>query len=114
VRGGALVSALGLGAALALPEPGPALAGFAAMGIGLSVLFPLTLRAAGLQGGAAGPALASGPALAAVSTVGYVGFLAGPPLIGSLADASSLRAALVLVCGLCVVAALAARRARLG
>ncbi|MGH2800055.1 MAG: MFS transporter [Thermoleophilaceae bacterium] len=108
VRGGALIAAVGLGLALAFPEPGPAIAGFAVMGVGLSVLFPLALRAAGMDGEGAGPALA------AVSTVGYVGFLAGPPLVGSLADASSLRAALSLAGGLCVVAALAARRARLG
>jgi len=104
IRGGASVAALGLGVALALPEPAAAVAGFALMGVGLSVVFPLTLRAAGVHGAAAGPDLA------AVSTVGYVGFLAGPPLIGVLADASSLRGALALVCALGVTAALAARR----
>jgi MFS family permease len=108
VRAGALTAAVGLGLALAVPEPVPAIAGFAVMGAGLSVLFPLALRAAGMEGEGAGPALA------AVSTVGYVGFLAGPPLIGSLADASSLRAALSLVGALCLVAALAGRRARPG
>jgi MFS family permease len=108
VRGGGVIAALGLGLALAFPEPGAAICGFAVMGIGLSVLFPLALRAAGMHG------QATGAALAAVSTVGYVGFLAGPPLIGALADASSLRAALSLVCGLCLAAAVAARRVRLG
>jgi predicted MFS family arabinose efflux permease len=107
VRGGALIAALGLGLALALPTPAPAIAGFAVMGAGLSVVFPLTLRAAGIHGDGAAPALA------AVSTVGYAGFLAGPPLIGVLAEVSSLRAALTLVCGLCLVAAVAARRHRL-
>jgi MFS family permease len=107
VRGGALIAALGIGLALAFPEPGAAIAGFGLMGAGLSVMFPLALRGAGMHGEGVGPELA------AVSTVGYVGFLAGPPVIGSLADASSLRAALSLVAGLCVVAALAARRARL-
>jgi hypothetical protein len=92
-----------MGAALAASEPAPAIGGFALMGLGLSVVFPLALRAAGMQGEGAGPDLA------AVSTVGYVGFLAGPPLIGALADASSLRAALSLVVGLCLVAALSAR-----
>ncbi|MGH3995679.1 MAG: MFS transporter, partial [Pseudonocardiaceae bacterium] len=80
VRGGALIAAVGLGLALAFPEPGPAIAGFAVMGVGLSVMFPLALRAAGMDGEGAGPALA------AVSTVGYVGFLAGPPLIGLAAE----------------------------
>jgi MFS family permease len=104
--GGALIAALGLGLALARPTPAAAIAGFAVMGAGLSVVFPLTLRAAGIHGEGAGAALA------AVSTVGYLGFLAGPPLIGVLADLSSLRAALSLVCGLCLVAAFAARRGR--
>jgi hypothetical protein len=107
VGGGALIAALGLGLALALPTPAPAIAGFAVMGAGLSVVFPLTLRAAGIHGDAAAPALA------AVSTVGYAGFLAGPPLIGVLAEVSSLQAALALVCALCLVAAVASRRYRL-
>jgi hypothetical protein len=107
VRGGSLIAALGIGVALAVPEPAAAIAGFALMGLGLSVVFPLALRAAGVHGDGAGPALA------AVSTVGYVGFLTGPPLIGALADASSLRAALSLVVGLCLVAALFARGRRL-
>jgi MFS family permease len=107
VRGGGLIAAVGLGLALARPLPAMAVAGFALMGLGLSVLFPLALRAAGTHADGAGAGLA------AVSTVGYVGFLAGPPLIGLLADASGLREALALVCGLCLVAALAARRSRL-
>lgn len=106
VRGGALIATAGIGLALAVPEPGAAIAGFMVMGAGLSVMFPLALRAAGMQGDG------GGAALAAVSTVGYVGFLAGPPVIGSLADASSLRAALSLVAALCLVAAVAARRVR--
>jgi hypothetical protein len=42
--------------------------------------------------GAAGglPGLAPGIGIAAVSTTGYFGFLAGPPLIGLVAEVSSL------------------------
>jgi MFS family permease len=98
-RGGALLAALGLGLALALAAPAPAIVGFALMGFGLSAVFPLTLRASGYAGEA--PA----PSLAAVSTLGYTGFLAGPPLIGLLAEASDLRVALALVCLLCCLAA---------
>jgi predicted MFS family arabinose efflux permease len=90
---GTLLAAAGLGLALALAEPASAVAGFAVMGAGLSAVFPLALRAAGGAGSTG---------LAAVSTVGYAGFLAGPPVIGLLAEASSLRAALVLVCTLLV------------
>lgn len=99
VRAGALLAGTGLAAALATTSPGLAAAGFAAMGLGLSAVFPLTLQATGAQA-------APGPALAAVSTLGYAGFLTGPPAIGLLAEATSLRAALLPVSALCLLAAL--------
>jgi predicted MFS family arabinose efflux permease len=85
---GALLAAAGLGLALVTANPPAAISGFALMGAGLSAVFPLALRAAGSAGSTD---------LAAVSTVGYAGFLAGPPLIGLVAEASSLRAALSLI-----------------
>ncbi|MGB9281199.1 MAG: MFS transporter, partial [Pseudonocardiaceae bacterium] len=99
-RGGALIAAIGLGAALVLATPIAAVAGFALMGLGLSVVFPLTLRAS-----AAVSHAAAAPSVAAVSTIGYGGLLIGPPVIGVLADATDLRAALALACLLCAVAA---------
>jgi predicted MFS family arabinose efflux permease len=98
-RAGALLAAAGLGAALLLATPAGAIAGFAVMGIGLAALFPLAIRAAGYD-----PAIA-GPAVAAVSSLGYVGFLTGPPAIGMLAELLGLGGALALVCALLVVAA---------
>ncbi|HXD57246.1 MAG TPA: MFS transporter [Thermoleophilaceae bacterium] len=98
-RGGAVIAAAGIGVAIAVATPAAAVAGFALMGAGLSAVFPLALRAAGLDEDV------PGPALAAVSTVGYAGFLTGPPVIGALADAGSLRSALLLVPSLCLVAA---------
>jgi MFS family permease len=103
---GALLAALGLGLAVALPTPATAIAGFALMGLGLSAVFPLTLRSAGVHGEA------PGPALAAVSTFGYMGFLAGPPVIGLVAEATSLRGSFALVCALCLAAAALGRRQR--
>jgi MFS family permease len=97
-RASALLAAAGLAAALATTNPVMACAGLAVMGLGLSALFPLTLHATRSQP-------AAGPALAAVSTLGYTGFLAGPPTIGLLAETSSLHAALGLVCAMCLVAA---------
>jgi MFS family permease len=105
-RLGALVAALGLGSALAFAVPGWGILGFALMGLGLSAVFPLALRAGGQ--GLEGP----GPGLAAVSTVGYAGFLCGPPVIGLLAQVSSLRAALLLAVLLCLVAAALAGHVR--
>jgi MFS family permease len=41
--------------------------------------------------------MTSGQAIAAVSTVGYLGFLVGPPLIGAAAELAGLRVGLGLV-----------------
>jgi predicted MFS family arabinose efflux permease len=98
-RAGALVAAAGLGGALLLANPAGSIAGFAVMGSGLAAVFPLALRAAGYD-----PSI-SGPAVAAVSSVGYTGLLTGPPLIGLLAEALGLAGALACVCGLLLLAA---------
>jgi predicted MFS family arabinose efflux permease len=95
---GSLLAAGGLGLALATAAVGWSIAGFAVMGLGLAAVFPLALRSAGFHGDA--PA----PGLAAVSTVGYTGFLLGPPLIGLVAEFASLRSALLIVCALLVAA----------
>ncbi len=98
-RSGAL-AAVGFGAALAIGTAPAALVGFAALGLGLSGVVPTLFRA-----GADQPGMPTGPALAAVSTLGYLGFLAGPPLVGGLAELTSLRAATALLAfaGLLVV-----------
>jgi len=103
-RAGALLAATGLGIALLLGSAAGAIVGFAVMGLGLASVFPLALRAAGHD-----PAT-SGPAVAAVSSVGYAGFLTGPPAIGLLAELFGLGGALACVCGLLVVAAALAGR----
>jgi predicted MFS family arabinose efflux permease len=103
-RAGALLAAAGLAMALLLGSAAGAIAGFAVMGLGLASVFPLALRAAGYD-----PAI-SGPAVAAVSSVGYAGFLTGPPAIGLLAELFGLGGALACVCGLLVVAAALARQ----
>jgi len=52
--------------------------------------------------------LPAGTALAAVATTGYLGFLAGPPLIGLAADAVGLPSALGIVSACCALVALGA------
>ena len=92
------------------------LVGFACVGFGFSAVFPIVCSVAGAN---AGNRPEQG--IAAVSTTGYLGFLVGPPLIGFLAQAYSLRLALGLVAvmsGLTaamagVVSALAGDRQRL-
>jgi MFS family permease len=101
IRGGGLLAAAGLALALAGGTAASGIAGFAVMGGGLSGLFPLALSAAAAAAGDA----AAAPALAAVSTTGYLGFVAGPALIGLLSEATSLPAALALVGLLCLAAA---------
>jgi len=59
---------------------------------------------------AAGDGVASsGPSIAAVSTCGYVGFIAGPALIGGLAELSSLPAALWVLPVLTILAGVLGR-----
>jgi fucose permease len=98
VRAGGGVVAIGLGLALILGRPAATLVGFACVGAGLSFMFPIVLSAAGRVRGVA-PELA----LAAVTSVGYTGFLAGPPLIGLVAQVTSLRIALGIVVALGVL-----------
>jgi MFS family permease len=108
IRLGGLVAALGLGLGLFFDTLPSVLFGFGAVGLGLSVSVPLVFGAAGRQ-----PDIPRGTAVAAVATLGYSGFLAGPPLLGWLAEWTSLRLALmvvVLLAALIVVLAGAAQR----
>jgi hypothetical protein len=81
------------------------LAGWALFGLGLAALAPTVLSAA--------PAASRGSpagAIAAVTTVGYLGSFTGPPLVGALAEAGSLTAALgLLVAVSCAMALFAPR-----
>jgi hypothetical protein len=105
VRASALVAAFGLAVAVAMPAPILAVCGFAVVGLGLSNLVPIFIGAAGRI-----PGQAPGTAIAAVATLGYSGFLIGPPLIGFAAEATSIALALgmiVLAClliGVCAAA----------
>ena len=105
-RGGASLAAVAIGIALLADSPLIAIAGFAVAGAGLAALFPLALRAAAERGDSAGPAVA------AVSAMAYVGFIAGPPAIGGLAELVGLRAALVLVVACLAAAAVLAGAVR--
>ncbi len=100
VRLGTLVGAAGLAVALLLGTLPAALVGFACVGAGFSVVVPLVFSAAGRL-----DSRSAGPGLAAVTTAGYLGFLAGPPVIGFVAQAFTLPLALALVVVLAVVGA---------
>ena len=103
VRAGGTVAAVGFGLALAASTPAAALVGFACLGAGMSSVVPIVFRTAGQV-----PGIASGVALSAVSSVGYLGFVAGPPAIGGIAELIGLPNALfVLVVLAAAVGALA-------
>lgn len=84
-----------MGVSLAVEQQYVALVGFACAGLGFSSIFPAALSAAGRTEG-----IAAGPALAAVATTGYTGFLVGAPTIGFAAELVGLGGALYIVVAL--------------
>ncbi|HYM50445.1 MAG TPA: MFS transporter [Candidatus Limnocylindrales bacterium] len=96
LHGGALLVTLGFGAGLLSATPAIAIAGFACLGAGLANGVPIVFSA----GGRSGSRAASGSASAGISTIatmGYAGFVAGPPLIGGIAQVANLRAGLGVI-----------------
>lgn len=77
--------------------------GFAILGAGLAVVFPTVVSVVSRQ--EARPAVA----VSATSTVGYFGFLAGPPIIGYLAQLTTLPTAMLLLTGCGVAIAVLSR-----
>jgi len=106
-----LITLAGAGAAAGMlvivlaRSPGPAAAGLLLVGISLSPVVPTALSVAGRSD----PARA-GAAVSLVTAVGYGAFVLGPPFTGALADATSLRTALVPVIVSTALLALTARR----
>lgn len=103
MRAGSGLAALALGTVLLTGIPVVAVAGFLLVGLGVANSVPLLFSAAGQAG------CEPGPNIAAVSALGSIGFLAGPPFIGFLADATSLPLALSTLCAGLVIFTLAAR-----
>ncbi|MFE7563126.1 MFS transporter [Kitasatospora sp. NPDC057500] len=101
---GGLTAAGGMLLAALAPLVVPALAGLVLVGLGLANIFPLAIARAGATGGPQGVALAS--------TLGYAGMLIGPPVIGFLADATSLPLALTTVAAAAATAAVLSVTAR--
>ena len=97
----------GAGTLLAALAPGSAvaLAGIGVAGLGTSICAPTLFS---LAGRSARPEQRAA-AVSAVTTLAYLGFVAGPALVGLAAQASSLPAALGGVAGLAVLLAVAAR-----
>jgi hypothetical protein len=102
----AVVATVGMTIALSVGSAPLALVGFGCLGIGMALVVPLTFTAAGQL-----PGLPSGSGIAAVSAIGWAGFVCGPPLIGQLAQLTGLRTALAVIPVLCALIAVAMRRA---
>ena len=86
IQSSGIIISAGLVTAVIFPYLIPATIGFLLVGIGVSSIVPLTYGIAGKS-----TTMSPGLALAALSTIGFFGFLLGPPLIGFIAQAASLR-----------------------
>jgi len=93
-----LISTMGIALTLLFKNPYSVIAGLFIIGIGLSSIVPIAYSIAGNSKN-----LPPGVGLAMVTTVGYSGFLFGPPIIGLLANWQSLRIALMVVAFLFVI-----------
>jgi MFS family permease len=105
VRLGTIVGGVGLAAGLLLQSTPAGVAGFAVLGLGISVVVPQVFSAAGQLAPGRAPA-----ALALVSAISYLGFLTGPAVIGAIADVTDLRTALLIPAALIAAASFVASR----
>jgi len=92
LRCSAALAAVAMAVVLLARHETVALVGFALVGAGLAPVAPILFNAATRVPGASRAA-----AIASVTSIGYSGLMIGPPLVGSIATASSLTAALVVV-----------------
>ncbi len=88
---GTIISA-GLLVAVLFPYIITATIGFLMVGFGVSAVVPLCYAMAGRS-----TKMPASLAIAAVSSIGFLGFLMGPPLIGYIAQASSLRISFTVI-----------------
>lgn len=99
------IGAIGLALGLAIDTVPSAIAGFALIGVGLAVMFPVAISTA------ADAAEHPGAGIATVTTMGYTAFLAGPTLIGQLGDHLGLSEAMWTLPALCAAATVLISRA---
>ncbi len=86
---GSLLAAAGVGAGMLLNQPWAIILGYTLMGLGLAVVVPVTYRRANHI-----PGIPPAQAVATVASIGFLGFLIGPLVIGAIADLTSLRTAI--------------------
>ena len=106
VQAGGVVAAAGSLVVVVAPTAVIALVGWATLGAGLAAVAPAVLGAT--------PSASELPpplAIAAVTTLGYLGSFTGPPLVGAIAELTGLSAALALLVAAALVPVVLARRA---
>lgn len=101
IRFASIVAGIGLTWALSVNSAAWSLPGFAAAGAGFSVIIPLVFGSGGRV-----QSISPGAGIATVTGIGYVGFIVGPPAIGFASQLFTLRYALGIVVGCCVISAL--------
>jgi hypothetical protein len=77
--------------AVVAPTPAVAIAGYGILGLGVATIVPIALTLAGNTNGVP-PVWA----VSRVTVIGYAGLFGSPPVIGLLAEATSLAAALIV------------------
>ena len=107
VRGCGVLASAGLAAGLLVNSPIAGVIGFACLGAGLSCIVPQVFSTAGTRD----PARA-GEAIARVASLGFIGFIIGPVVIGGAAEVVGLPVALAIPVVLVLAVALAASALR--
>ncbi|GAA4214488.1 MFS transporter [Actinocatenispora rupis] len=102
VRLGGVLSAAGAVLIVLSRAPVPGIVGFALLGVGVSVVVPLTFTAAGAA------TSHPGHAIAGVATISYGAGLAAPAVIGGIAAGTSLPVSFLVVAALAVLIAVGA------
>jgi MFS family permease len=100
-----IIIVTGMLLAVLFPAIIPATAGFLLVGIGTSSVVPLVYSLAGRS-----RKIPAGIAMASVASIGFMGFLLGPPVIGFIAELSSLRMSFAVIAVLGLGTTLLAKR----
>jgi MFS family permease len=106
MRVSGLLIFIGLMTSVLWPQLVPSMLGFLLVGSGVSALVPMVFSEAGRS-----TIISPSAAIAAISTIGFLGFLIGPPVIGWIAGLSSLRTSFALIAFIGLSIAVLAKKA---
>jgi Na+/melibiose symporter-like transporter len=102
-----MLSFIGLSLVILFPVIITSLVGFLIVGVGVSSVIPLVFAAAGNT-----TKMAPSAALASVSSMGFFGFLIGPPVVGFMAEAFGLQFSFAVIAFIGLFTVLLASRIR--